>query len=166
MWQTKYASAVPKNFGLGCLECISRNGVSFGHSDWRPSSVYLEIRLEIQAITFKKKETSEGLLPTYFRGHSLTTLTRVWGFFWLRACQRSPRNYYFGLLTFCLRFVSHLPKLKGIAPCYVTRVLYDMNWQDCLRQVKTCLVFFWCLIQRQVWTCLVLYDAKCNNKWS
>jgi hypothetical protein len=30
--------------------------------------MYLEIRLEIQAITFKKKETSEGLLPTYFRG--------------------------------------------------------------------------------------------------
>jgi hypothetical protein len=81
MWQTKYASAVPKNFGLGCLECISRNGLSFGHSDWHPSSVYLEIRLEIQAITFKKKETSEGLLPTYFRGHSLTTLTRVLGFF-------------------------------------------------------------------------------------
>ena len=85
--------------------------------------IYLKIRLEIQAITFKKKETSEGLLPTYFRGHSLTTLTRVWG----RACQRSPRNYYFGLLTFCLRFVSHLPKLKDIAPCYVTQVLYDMN---------------------------------------
>ena len=24
---------------LACLECISRNGLSFGHSDWHPSSV-------------------------------------------------------------------------------------------------------------------------------
>ena len=30
---------------------------------------------------------------------------------------------------------SHLPNLKHITSCYVIQVLYDMNWQDCLRQV-------------------------------
>ena len=33
---------------LVCLECISKNGLSFGHSDWRPSSVISQFHRKIR----------------------------------------------------------------------------------------------------------------------
>ena len=53
---------------LACLECISINGLSFGHSDWDPTSVFWQ--------HFQKKEFFKSCLSFFYHQNSNQIVSR------------------------------------------------------------------------------------------
>ena len=67
--------------------------------------------------------------------------------FWLRACQRSPRNYF--VITF-RHFVRHLPNLKHITSCLTW---IDTIVSNCIIRVKDKLKYVseWRKNRKRIW---------------